>query len=113
MATKVDQDESFDNCLWSNRVMEFGKHRISLKLIQGEGIGLAHLFGLVCDGAEWNKFHGEKESTDAWYMVNYEGYLYGNGKLDDDRAGHIKHGSRLAQRRAPILGRWQAARSWL
>ena len=70
MATKVDQDESFDNCLWSNRVMEFGKHRISLKLMKGEGIGLAHLFGLVCDGAEWNKFHGEKESTDAWYMVS-------------------------------------------
>ena len=61
MATKVDQDESFDNCLWSNGVMEFGKHRISLKLMKGEGIGLAHLFGLVRDGAAWNKFHGEKE----------------------------------------------------
>ena len=50
-----------------------------------------HLFGLVRDGAAWNKDHGVKESTDAWYMDNGGG-LYGNGKHGDDDAGYINEG---------------------
>jgi hypothetical protein len=63
--------------------MESGKHQISLKLI-----GLYHFFGLVRDGAAWDKEHGTRASTDAWYMDDY-GQLYGNGKYADDDAGEI------------------------
>ena len=73
--------------------MESGKHQMSLKLMQGEGLDLAHFFGLVRDGAAWDKEHHHKESTDAWYMHNY-GDLWGNGngKEDDDYAGNINEG---------------------
>jgi len=91
IATKIDQNQSRDNCLWANRVMESGKHRMSLKLMKGEGTRLVHLFGLVRDGAAWDKEQYHKESTDAWYMYDY-GPLYGNGKHDDDNAGQIKEG---------------------
>jgi hypothetical protein len=72
--------------------MEYGKHRRSLKLIKGEGNGyLEHCFGLVRDGAAWDKDHGLRESTDAWYMAS-SGGLWGNGKANDDGAGNIKEG---------------------
>jgi hypothetical protein len=72
--------------------MESGKHRMSLKLMKGEGnTALGHLFGLLRDGAAWNKAHYHKESTDAWYMHS-NGRLFGNGKFNDDGAGDIKEG---------------------
>jgi hypothetical protein len=71
--------------------MESGKHRISLKLMKREGGSSLHFFGLVRDGAAWDKHLYDKESTDAWYM-NHGGYLYGNGKYSDDNAGGIKEG---------------------
>jgi hypothetical protein len=65
---------------------------MSLKLMKGEGNNnLAHLFGLVRDGAAWDKGHHFRESTDAWYMESY-GNLYGNGKFRDDYAGQINEG---------------------
>jgi hypothetical protein len=71
--------------------MESGKHRMSLKLIKGEGNGLFHYCGLVRDGAAWDKDHGARASTDAWYMSS-SGYLCGNGKEFRDEAGEIKEG---------------------
>ena len=71
--------------------MESGKHWISLKLTKGERGCLFHYFGLVRDGAAWDKNHSARESTDAWYMRN-SSHLYGNGKDGDDGAGGIKGG---------------------
>ena len=72
--------------------MESGKHRMSLKLMKGEGNdNLGHFFGLVRDGAAWDKDHAVTESTDAWYMGS-GGSLDGNGKQNDDYAGDIKEG---------------------
>ena len=72
--------------------MESGKHRMSLKLMKGERNRLCHFFGLVRDGAAWDKDHALKDSTDAWYM-DESGTLYGNGmKGGDDGAGYIKEG---------------------
>ena len=69
--------------------MESGKHRISLKLMKGEGNGFVyHFFGLVRDGVAWDKDHADKESTNAWYMSS-DGDLWGNGKYNDDDAGFI------------------------
>ena len=90
MVTKIGPN-GFDNCLWTNRVMESGKHRMSLKLMKGEAGDLGHLFGLVRDGAAWDKKHYKEESTDAWYMDS-GGYLCGNGKYCDDKAGDINEG---------------------
>jgi hypothetical protein len=91
MATKIGQN-SFENFLWTTRVMESGKHRMSLKLMEGERNGcLDHLFGLVRDGAAWDKAHHTEGSTDAWYMAD-NGRLFGNGKYNDDNAGDIKEG---------------------
>jgi hypothetical protein len=73
--------------------MESGKHRMSLKLMKGdfEGDFLAHFFGLVRDGAAWDKSHHQEESTDAWYMCS-NGSLFGIGKEGDDGAGDINEG---------------------
>jgi len=75
--------------------MESGKHRISLKLVGGEKstspYGLGHMFGLVRDGAAWDKAQYEEESTDAWFMSG-TGALYGNGKYGDEEAGFINDG---------------------
>jgi hypothetical protein len=71
--------------------MESGKHWISLKLVEGEelpvdGNGepdsgcLLHYFGLVRDGAAWDKFN-HIGNADAWCMDS-TGYTYGNE--DDD-----------------------------
>jgi hypothetical protein len=64
---------------------------MSLKLMKGEGGYLGHFFGLVRDGAAWDKDHRARASTDAWYMDSY-GNLYGNGKFLDGGAGEIKEG---------------------
>jgi hypothetical protein len=61
---------------------------MSLKMIKGEGASLGHLFGLVRDGAAWDKDHAARESTDAWYMHS-SGSLNGNGKCNIDCAGDI------------------------
>ena len=71
--------------------MESGKHRMSLKLMKGDRSYLFHYFGLVRDGAAWDKDHAQSSSTDAWYMHSC-GDLFGNGKEGDDCAGHIKQG---------------------
>ena len=52
---------------------------------------LIHMFGLVRDGAAWDKDHANRESTGAWYMES-DGDLWGNGKQDDDKAGEINDG---------------------
>jgi hypothetical protein len=64
---------------------------MSLKLIKGGGGYFDHFFGLVRDGAAWDKRLHAQESTDAWYM-DETGYLYGNGKFRDDDAGDINDG---------------------
>ena len=72
--------------------MESGKHRMSLKLTKGGGNRyLNHLFGLVRDGAAWDKDHRAGASTDAWYM-DESGSLFGHGKDYDDEAGEIDEG---------------------
>ena len=60
--------------------------------MKAEGNGcLDHMFGLVRDGAAWDKEHYFKDSTDAWYMSSY-GRLFGNGKYIDDDAGDVNEG---------------------
>ena len=49
--------------------------------MEGEAGYLNHMFGLVRDGAAWDKEQYHKESTDGWYMDRY-GDLNGNGKED-------------------------------
>jgi hypothetical protein len=65
---------------------------MSLKLMKGETDDLGQFFGLVRDGAAWDKDHGTRESTGAWYMLSYGGELYGNGKFGSDNAGRINEG---------------------
>jgi hypothetical protein len=72
--------------------MESGKHRMSLKLIKGEGNNSNHFFGLVRDGAAWDTDHGVAASTDAWYMHLFGNGLFGNGKYDEEAAGYIFEG---------------------
>ena len=61
--------------------------------MEGEGNDyLVHFFGLVRDGAAWDKEYYAKESTDAWYMDSIYGSLFGNGKYYSDSAGRINEG---------------------
>ena len=64
---------------------------MSLKLMKGARSYLFHFFGLVRDGAAWDKEHHKRESTDAWYMED-GGRLWGNGKFSNEYAGRIKEG---------------------
>ena len=91
-ATKIDQDGNLKNYLWTAKVMESGKHRMSLKLMKGEADYLNHFFGLVHDGAAWDKDHGLRAGTGAWYLWNDKSGLYGNGKQGDDGADRINEG---------------------
>jgi hypothetical protein len=59
IATKVDQDENWENCMVVGRVMGAGtgKHAISMKLAQGSGYGMNIFIGVVRDGAPCNEDH--------------------------------------------------------
>ena len=73
VATKIDQHHDYNNCLWTNRVMESGKYQMSLNLIKEDEDPscLMHFFGLVREGAVWNGYHAYDTSTDdAWYMYD-------------------------------------------
>jgi hypothetical protein len=89
IATTIDG--RLNNCLWTHRVMESGKHQMSLKLMKGEKDLSGHSFGLVRDGAACDIDYALKDSTDALYMAS-GGALFGNGKQDDDSAGVIYEG---------------------
>ena len=69
---------------------------MSLKLIKGEGNDyLCHFFGLVRDGAAWDKRLYGAGSTDAWYMYcggSKDGHLYSNGNYRDESALSILGG---------------------
>ena len=96
--TKIDQDEDFKNCMVVGRVMETGtgKHTISMKLDEGSAGYMGEvLCGMVRDGAPCNGWHFGEESTVGWFMDSYNGSLFGNGKEDDDRAGHVGPGQVL------------------
>jgi hypothetical protein len=75
---------NYDNCLWVIRVMEPGKHWMSLKLIEGGRNRLEHHLGSVRDGAACDKDYRARTSTDAWHMRN-TGSLWGDGKQRDGR----------------------------
>ena len=59
--------------------------------MEGETGYLYHFFGLVRDGAAWDKANYEGENTDAWYLGS-SGSLWGNGKFRNDEAASIKEG---------------------
>jgi hypothetical protein len=73
--------------------MESGKHRISLKIeARDDESDLLHYFGLIRDGAAWNKSRCDDiDDPDAWYMSD-NGCLYSNGGTGSEKAGHIKRG---------------------
>ena len=52
---------------------------------------MIRMFGLVRDGAAWDKEHHKRASADARCMGD-SGTLWGNGKCGDDCAGQIKEG---------------------
>jgi hypothetical protein len=78
--------------------MESGKHRISFKLMKGEGNNrMGHYFGLVRDGAACDKYlHGSTSTghyfAAAWDKAYTGGGLFGNGNFGDDNAGEINEG---------------------
>ena len=64
IATKIDQDQDFKNCLFVGCVMgaETGKHTISMNLAQGSAYRMSILCGVVTDGAPCNEDHWRPES---------------------------------------------------
>ena len=97
IATKIDQDEDFANCMVVGHVMGAGtgKHTISMKLPEGSADDMFIMCGVVRDGAPCNGRHWKQESTVGWFMSCECGDLYGNGKHGDDDAGWIKAGQIL------------------
>ena len=63
IATKIDQDGDFKNCMVVGRVMGAGtgKHTISMTLAIGSAAGMGILCGVVRDGVPCNEGHfGER-----------------------------------------------------
>ena len=97
IATKIDQDIDWKNCMMVGRVMGAGtgKHTISMKLAQGSADYTDIFCGVVRDGAPRNEQYYTQESTVGWFMESWSGGLYGNGKYCDDKAGEIESGQVL------------------
>ena len=97
IATKIDQDKNYDNCMVVGRVMEAGtgKHTISMKLAQGSAILMDIYCGVVIDGAPCNTNHTEQESTLGWFMETEFGCLEGHQAKFGFGAGEIKPGQVL------------------
>ena len=92
IATKIDQDKDYDNCMVVGRVMgaRTGKHTISMKL------GYKGFYcGVVRDGAPYNTDHCRIESKLGWFIASFVGGLCGNGKVFGDMAGKIEPGQVL------------------
>ena len=97
IATKIDKDEDFGNCMMTGPVMEgTGKHTISMKLGQGDGEVMYAYCGVARDGVACDQDYSNRRNTEAWYM-GLSGFLYGNGKEcdDGDKAGRINDGQVL------------------
>ena len=99
IATNIDQDKNYNNCLVTGRAMGTGtgKHTISMKLAQTQGSSddMNILCGVVRDGAPCNEDHAMRDSTLGWFMESEYGCLCGNYKQYTDRAGEIKSGQVL------------------
>ena len=96
IATKIDQDDDYDNCMMTGPVMEgTGKHTISMKLGQGDAEDMYMYCGVVRDGVACDQDYANEENTEAWYMSSGSGVLWGNGKQRDDYAGEINDGQVL------------------
>jgi hypothetical protein len=116
IATKIDQDRDYNNCLVTGRVMEAGtgKHTISMKL-DCKGF----YCGVVRDGVPCNACHCRIESRLGWFINSVIGGLCGNGKVFDDMAGKIEPGQVLTMqvdtdaRHSQVLGGRQASWLWL
>ena len=94
IATKMGE-AGYNNCMMTGPVMEgAGKHTISMKLGQGDAEYMSIFCGVARDGVACDKDYATEDSTEAWYMDS-GGYLYGNGKIDDDWAGRINEGQVL------------------
>ena len=65
IATKIDQDGDWNNCMMVGRVMgaRTGKHTISMKLARGRADYMAIFCGVVRDGAPCDERHFTEEST--------------------------------------------------
>ena len=97
IATKIDKNEEFDNCMLTGPVMEgTGKHTISMKLGRGDAEHMGIFCGVARDGVACDECHvGDQDETEAWYMDCVFGDLYGNGKFNADRACEIEDGQVL------------------
>jgi hypothetical protein len=81
----------YNNCFMASDVMEGGKHRVSFKLVKGEGRYLDIYCGLAKEGAATDEDHGQIHGVGAWYLATH-GRLYGNGKVGNNNAGKIHDG---------------------
>lgn len=86
IATKSADDDAYENCLMTTKVMTAGKYRISMKNSGGQS---GVMLGVAKDGAAPDKDHCESESEDAWFMFPGLGCLYGHGKSNSDAAGDV------------------------
>jgi hypothetical protein len=73
-----------------------GKHYWEVEMLSDVGVYNASSFiGVTRPNlAPTDTYHG-RDCTDAWFIDNYSGFLYGNGKYADDRAGRYIKGDRV------------------
>ena len=96
IVTKIDKGGNYQNNMMTGPVMKgTGKHTISMKLGKGDADDLDIYCGVARDGVACDKDYANAENTEAWYMTNGDGRLFGNGKEEADEAGEIKEGQVL------------------
>jgi hypothetical protein len=92
---KVDDDDyAYEDTLITSGVeLMAGKHYWEM-VILNDDVG-STCVGVTRPNLDPNGDYTRRERTEGWFMVPADGSLYGNGKEDDDKAGHIDEGERV------------------
>jgi hypothetical protein len=69
-----------------------GRHYWEVELLSKEVVNI--MIGISRPNLDPTGYYYERECTDGWF-ISASGYLYGNGKEDDDVAGEYKQGDRV------------------
>jgi hypothetical protein len=106
VATKVDNDRSYETCLMTGGPAisdNTGIRMISFKPLRGMHVFMGVVRdGVPCNGADAIQWH--RASTSGWFMFKLDGGLCGNGKQFGSPCGGIYDGQILTLRLDTGLG---------
>jgi hypothetical protein len=91
VATTLDDGDLSDKLVTSGTELTTGKHYWEVEILAVGGVCI----GVTRPNLDLNRDYADRDSTDGWFIDNYGGRLFGNGKHGDDEAGDIDDGDRV------------------